>query len=157
MDICNLIGYSLSRGPSFSPLDYLCASVAICAFPERPMPRVSGLFIDPVKSCRGHSLRETTVDAWGFVDDRRYLVVSAADGRFRLGDVEFRNGWPCAHCVVTTTDQETAERGKEPLRTLATFRRDPRDPTDVNFGINLVHETKCGTVLVGDGLVPLPA
>jgi uncharacterized protein YcbX len=273
------------------------------------MPRVSGLFIYPVKSCRGHAVREAAVDAWGFVHDRRYVVVSEADGRFltqrthprmalietgltaaaltlasphhgsvsiprtlpsaprllsvtiwndtvqaedcgdeaagwlsrflglplrlarmgagfhrpvkpkraqpgdqvsfadgaplllaaeaslhdlndrivaaggeavpmdrfrpnivleggapwaedtlgrfRLGNVEFRNGWPCARCVVTTTDQETVERGKEPLRTLATFRRDPQDPTNVNFGINLVQETKSGTVRVGDELVPL--
>lgn len=73
-------------------------------------------------------------------------------GTFRLGDVRFRNGWPCARCIVTTTDQQTAERGKEPLATLATFRRDADDPTDVNFGINLVHETKTGTIRLGDPL-----
>ena len=31
---------------------------------------------------------------------------------------------------MTTTDQLTAARGKEPLRTLATYRRDATDPTD---------------------------
>ncbi|MBL9199964.1 MAG: MOSC domain-containing protein, partial [Opitutaceae bacterium] len=41
-------------------------------------------------------------------------------------------------------------RGKEPLRTLATYRRDATDPTDVNFGQNLIHETKSGTLRVGD-------
>jgi hypothetical protein len=70
--------------------------------------------------------------------------------RFRIGDVTFRAGGPCARCVMTTTDQETAERGKEPLRTLATYRRDAGDPTDVNFGQNLIHETKSGTLRVGD-------
>lgn len=76
-------------------------------------------------------------------------------GTFRLGEVIFRNAWPCARCIVTTTDQETAERGKEPLATLATFRRDAHDPTNVNFGVNLVQETKLGTVRIGDALVPL--
>jgi uncharacterized protein YcbX len=51
---------------------------------------------------------------------------------------------------VTTTDQLTGERGKEPLRTLATYRRAASDPTDVNFGQNLIHETKTGTLRVGD-------
>jgi hypothetical protein len=29
-------------------------------------------------------------------------------------------------------------------------RRDPDDPANVNFGQNLVHETKSGTLHVGD-------
>jgi uncharacterized protein len=70
--------------------------------------------------------------------------------QFRIGTLAFRNAGPCARCIVTTTDQQTAERGKEPLRTLATYRRDPKDPTDVNFGINLIHETKSGRISVGD-------
>jgi hypothetical protein len=53
---------------------------------------------------------------------------------------------------MTTTDQETAERSKEPLRTLATYRRDAGDPTDVNFGQNLINETKTGALRVGDDL-----
>ncbi|MBI5771041.1 MAG: MOSC domain-containing protein [Verrucomicrobia bacterium] len=70
--------------------------------------------------------------------------------RFRLGEIVFRSAGPCARCVVTTTDQATAERGVEPLRTLAAYRRAPDDPTDVNFGQNLIHETKHGTLRVGD-------
>jgi len=76
--------------------------------------------------------------------------------RVRIGDAIFRNGGPCARCIVTTTDQLTGERmGKEPLKTLATFRRDADDPTDVNFGVNLIHETKRGTLRVGDAVSPL--
>lgn len=70
--------------------------------------------------------------------------------RFRIGDVTFRSVGPCARCVVTTTDQRTAARGKEPLRTLATYRRDATDPGNVNFGQNLIHETKSGMLRVGD-------
>ena len=72
--------------------------------------------------------------------------------RIRIGDVIFRAGGPCGRCIVTTTDQLTAERGKEPLRTLATYRRDAVDPTDVNFGENLIHETKSGTLHIGDAV-----
>jgi uncharacterized protein YcbX len=76
----------------------------------------------------------------------------AEDGwtRVRIGETILRQGGPCARCLVTTTDQFTGERGKEPLKTLATFRRDPADPASVNFGANLIHETKGGTLRVGD-------
>jgi len=70
----------------------------------------------------------------------------------RIGGVVFRSAGPCARCPITTTDQETAVRGKEPLKTLASYRRDPGDPTDVLFGLNLIHETKRGTVRVGDAV-----
>lgn len=73
--------------------------------------------------------------------------------RFRIGSVIFRAGGPCARCIVITTDQITAERGKEPLHTLATYRRDATDPAAVNFGQNLINETKSGTVRVGDAVV----
>ena len=38
--------------------------------------------------------------------------------------------------MVTTTDQETTERGVEPLRTLATYRK---QDGEVMFGQNAVH------------------
>ena len=95
---------------------------------------------------------------------RPNLVVEGCDAfaedawtRIRIGNAVFRNGGPCARCIVTTTDQLTGERtGKEPLKTLATFRRATADPTDVNFGTNLIHETKAGTVRVGDEVALLP-
>ncbi len=78
--------------------------------------------------------------------------------RIRIGEIEFRAAGPCGRCIVTTTDQATAERrGPEPLRTLATYRRDANDPSDVNFGRNFVHETKHGTLRVGDSVTLLPA
>ncbi|MBC7369022.1 MAG: MOSC domain-containing protein, partial [Undibacterium sp.] len=71
--------------------------------------------------------------------------------RLRIGTATFRAGGPCARCIMTTTDQITGARdGPEPLRTLATYRRDLTDPTDVNFGQNLLHETKFGSLHVGD-------
>lgn len=76
-------------------------------------------------------------------------------GRFRLGSLVLRNAGPCARCVVTTTDQTTAVRGSEPLRTLASYRRDRAKPGDVHFGVNLIHETKTGTLRVGDRIESL--
>ncbi|GAA3501738.1 MOSC domain-containing protein [Streptomyces prasinosporus] len=66
--------------------------------------------------------------------------------RIAIGEVPFRVAKPCGRCVVTTTDQETARRGREPLHTLALRRR-----TDggLLFGQNLV-PLSTGTVRVGD-------
>lgn len=75
--------------------------------------------------------------------------------RVRVGALTLRSGGPCARCIVTTTDQLTGERGKEPLRTLAAYRRDAIDPTRINFGLNLTHETKSGTLRLGDSVTVL--
>ncbi len=92
---------------------------------------------------------------------RPNVVVTACDAfaedewkRVRVGDMTFRAAGPCSRCVITTTDQFTGERGKEPLRTLATYRRDATETTDVNFGQNFIHETKRGTLRVGDAVMP---
>lgn len=75
--------------------------------------------------------------------------------RIRVGNLVLRAGGPCGRCVVTTTNQLTAERNKEPLRLLATYRRDATDPTNVNFGQNFIHETKSAEIRVGDEVVVL--
>lgn len=78
--------------------------------------------------------------------------------RFSINGTVLRNGGLCARCIVTTTDQFTGERvGKEPLKTLASFRRDEKDPSDVNFGLNLINESKQGLIRVGDEVSLLPA
>jgi uncharacterized protein YcbX len=68
--------------------------------------------------------------------------------RFTIGEVGFRRVKPCDRCVTTTTDQATADRGKEPLRTLATYRKRDRK---VLFGQNVVH-SGVGRLAVGDTL-----
>lgn len=72
----------------------------------------------------------------------------AEDGwsRIAIGEVAFRVAKMCGRCVVTTTDQETAERGREPLRTLGRHRR---FGNQLVFGQNLVPENP-GTIRVGD-------
>ena len=56
--------------------------------------------------------------------------------RLRIGDQELVFTKPCSRCAVTTVDPESGQRGPEPLRTLARFRR---FPDGVLFGVNLVH------------------
>lgn len=43
--------------------------------------------------------------------------------QFRMGEMDFYGVKPCARCVLTTIDPQTAQVGKEPLRTLATYRQ----------------------------------
>ena len=79
-------------------------------------------------------------DAPAWVED------SWLGGRIRVGGVVLRVVKPCPRCVVTTTDQETGERGREPLRTLARYRRVDQD---LNFAVNLIPDGS-GQVAIGD-------
>ena len=74
-------------------------------------------------------------------------------GEIRVGGTLFRVAEPCRRCAITMTDQETAGRGKEPLRTLATYRR--WDGGGVIFGRNLIHASN-GTLNVGDPVEVTP-
>jgi uncharacterized protein YcbX len=64
----------------------------------------------------------------------------------RIGRLTFRVVKPCARCTITTVDQESATKGKEPLRTLVRFRR---AGNKVLFGQNLIHDGT-GTLRIGD-------
>jgi uncharacterized protein YcbX len=66
--------------------------------------------------------------------------------RVAVGEVVMRVAKPSGRCVVTTTDQSTADRGTEPLRSLARHRR---IAGKLLFGQNLV-PLGGGTVRVGD-------
>ncbi|MEJ8757901.1 MOSC N-terminal beta barrel domain-containing protein [Pontibacter sp. H259] len=68
---------------------------------------------------------------------------------FTIGETNFRAAKPCARCVLTTIDQQTAIKSAEPLKTLATYRT---QNNKVLFGQNLVH-TGNGTLRVGDTLM----
>ena len=57
--------------------------------------------------------------------------------RLRVGAVVFRAAKSCARCVVTTIDQETGEKGREPLRMLGRHRR---FDDGLLFAINLIPE-----------------
>jgi len=66
--------------------------------------------------------------------------------RIRIGAVSFRVVKPCARCVVTTIDQATGERGRQPLRILARHRRVGKN---LLFGQNLIPDSP-GLIRVGD-------
>ena len=89
---------------------------------------------------------------------RPNLVLAGAEAyaedawkKIEIGGMPLRVVKPCLRCAITTTDQVTTERGREPLRTLATYRR---VNGEVMFGQNVVHETT-GRLRVGDTVQPL--
>ncbi|TAF66179.1 MAG: MOSC domain-containing protein [Cytophagales bacterium] len=65
----------------------------------------------------------------------------------KIGDLYFDIAKPCARCQVITIDPQTAEVGKEPLKTLSTFRK---KDNKVLFGQNLIHQKNEGSIKVGD-------
>jgi uncharacterized protein len=69
---------------------------------------------------------------------------------FRINGIDFVGATLCIRCPTTTTNQDTAERGKEPLRTLAAYRK---QPDGVVFGRNFNHSGS-GSVKVGDAIAP---
>ena len=87
--------------------------------------------------------------------------------RIRVGDAIFRGTKPCVRCVITTVDQKRGEfDGKEPLKTLASYRMakdlipDTYDslgisPNAILFGQNLIGETPGVAIKVGDEVTVL--
>jgi uncharacterized protein len=69
--------------------------------------------------------------------------------RIRIGEVEMALVQLCSRCEVTTIDQASAVRGKEPLKTMASFRR--VDGSKVMFGVNVIPLNE-GRLRVGDVL-----
>ena len=69
--------------------------------------------------------------------------------RLRIGEWECRLVKPCARCKITTIDPSTALVGKEPLITLATYRRLP--PLGVVFGQNAI-PLGSGSISLGDSV-----
>lgn len=77
------------------------------------------------------------------------LHTFTAGKKAKGGSITFRGVKPCARCVITTINQETAQKGKEPLKTLASYRfRNNK----ILFGQNLVHDGP-GELSAGDELI----
>ena len=84
---------------------------------------------------------------------RPNLVVSGCDAfaedrwqTFRIGPVTFRSTGPCVRCALVTVDQATGAAGREPLKTLARYRK---VGNEVWFGGNYLHHGE-GTLRLDD-------
>lgn len=63
-----------------------------------------------------------------------------------IGKLIFEIVKPCARCVITTIDPWTGIAGKEPLKTLETYRKQNEK---ILFGQNMIVESE-GVIQVGD-------
>jgi len=68
---------------------------------------------------------------------------------FSAGSARFAGVKLCARCVLTTINPETAKKGKEPLKTLAQYRK---NGNKILFGQNLLVVEK-GKITVGDEII----
>jgi len=66
--------------------------------------------------------------------------------RIRIGAATFRVAKPCGRCQVTTIDQATAQRGRQPLALLGRRRRFGKQ---LVFGQNMIPDS-CVAIRVGD-------
>ncbi|WP_246535308.1 MOSC domain-containing protein [Litoribacter ruber] len=64
----------------------------------------------------------------------------------QIGECMFQVTKPCARCVMVTIDQQTAEKGKEPLKTLSSYRLEGQK---ILFGQNMI-AVSLGEIEVGD-------
>ncbi|MFZ1530156.1 MAG: MOSC N-terminal beta barrel domain-containing protein [Ferruginibacter sp.] len=69
---------------------------------------------------------------------------------FTINEMDFYGVKPCSRCIITCTNQQTAEVGKEPLKTLATYRN---FSNKIMFGQNVI-PASTGIVSVGDEIMP---
>lgn len=67
---------------------------------------------------------------------------------FTINNIDLFGVKLCARCPITTIDQDTATRAKEPLKTLATYRTKNKK---VYFGQNILHKGS-GIISIGDGI-----
>ncbi len=72
--------------------------------------------------------------------------------QIKIGETVFHIVKPCERCVMTTIDQaKGVSDGKEPLKTLATYRLVKKEgDSKILFGQNLIAEKAGKTVRVGD-------
>jgi len=84
---------------------------------------------------------------------RPNLVISGCPGyaedswrEISIGDIDFRLPKHCSRCAIPTIDPDTAQTGKEPLKTLNRIRK---WQNNVYFGQNALHN-QYGILSVGD-------
>jgi uncharacterized protein YcbX len=68
--------------------------------------------------------------------------------KIRIGEIIFDVVKPCSRCVTINVNQDNAEKGEEPLKTLAKYRS---EGNKIYFGQNLLHENN-GTLKIGDAV-----
>lgn len=151
------IACSLAYMPDASvrPTDPTYADARTSLSDGYPYLIISQFSLDDLNA-RGTAWAHERMDTWAHIPMDRFrpnIVVAGGTpyqedgwGEVAIGDVRFNCVKTCGRCIITTTDQTTGERSKEPLRTLASYRT---VGNKVLFGMNAVAPST-GIVRVGD-------
>ena len=125
-------------------------------FPDKPVAFADGY---PLLLISEASLADLSDRAGIQFDMRQFrpnIVVNGCDpfaedgwSSIKIGEVIFDVVKPCTRCVMTTYNPDTLERfaKSEPLKTLATYRRN--DKGEVDFGQNIIPRNE-GIIQLGD-------
>jgi len=68
--------------------------------------------------------------------------------QFEINGITFFCVKPCARCIITTIDQQSGAKAKEPLTTLSSYRK---KNNKILFGQNLLYKGP-GKITVGDNI-----
>lgn len=150
---------------------HLGASCRLVAFPEKNPRPVDARYARPDEHVSLADAYPFLVIGQGSLDDlNQRLAQPVPMNRFRpnfvfaggtpfledswrelkIGNLRFVGVKKCDRCVLTTVNQDTAEKGSEPLRTLSAYRK---IDNKVYFGQNLIALDE-GSVCIGDRIIP---
>lgn len=68
--------------------------------------------------------------------------------RFSINNIQFFGVKLCERCVITTINQDTGTKAREPLKTFSTYRK---KDNNIYFGQNLLHQGE-GEIHIGDAI-----
>lgn len=131
--------------PKYSPQEKIVSFADAYPFliiGERSLEELNSRLTDPIPMNRFRP---------NFVFNGGEPFIEDTFNNFKIGVVPFQGVKPSARCVVTTVNQDSGEKGTEPLATLSTFRK---YDNKVMFGQNLIGHDE-GIVSVGDEIVPI--
>lgn len=107
------------------------------------------------------SLADVCEKTGGDLDMKRFrpnLVINTESAfeedywnKLSIGEAIFKIVKPCARCVMTTINPETGIADKEPLKTLATYRK---QNGSILFGQNMIMDSE-GIIGIGDEIIPM--
>ena len=170
---CNAVSYDETINGYFS--DTLQTNCKLVVMPEDSLRKVSPYyaihkFRDVVSFADGYpvlligegSLKDLNAKLENPIPMNRFrpnLVIKNSEAfaedtwkKIKVGEAIFHVIKPCARCVITTIDQTNGvSDGKEPLKTLATYRLVKRmGKSKINFGQNLIAENAGDIIKIGD-------
>lgn len=150
--------------------EFLATPCHLVRFPERQIRQVDQRYAQPhdqtgfadgfplllISQASLDELNDRLTEALPMRRFRPNLVVTGTDAydedcwdHIQIGEISMRVVKPCSRCAITRLDPETAEKSREPLKTLSEYRR---EGSQVMFGQNVIHD-QIGLISCGDSIL----